>query len=1205
MKRQIKFICVAGAMWGLFVLFSAPAIFAQATTGTLRGRVVDPNGADVPGATVTAKNEATGVTSPSFTTGSDGFFVIPNLIPGTYSVTVTASNFKTKTLTTISVQLGTDRDVKVDLEIGSAQETVTVVAAADEIAQTNSEIATNFESRKVSELPSNAAGSGIDTLALNVPGVTPGFGNVNSNGITLSVNGNRARSNNFSIDGTDNNDLSIGGPSLFISNSELVQEFQIVTNNFSAQYGRNQGAIVNIVTKAGTNDFSGAAFIYHRNSSLLDAMNNLERRNPARSKRDKFISNTFGGVFGGPIVKNKAFFFGSYQGIRQAQNFTSRAGNPAILASEFSRLQAAFPGNAAINAIVRQGAFALSNFGTVRPRADRAATRVCISATPATNCVVGTNETGYFAAAFPEREFPLPFKQTDFSGRVDWNATEKDNISFRYLWQDSVTTNSLGGSNGFTGDVPARSTNASGFYTRQISSRIVNSFQGTFQRLSVKFGGGCSDPLTGCIPDATEIGEAYTNITFGGVASLAGATLQGIGGATNLPQGRIVDVYQFSDKVAWTLGAHSLNFGIDFRYLKNSVPFLPNINGTIRYNTLADLVNNDPSSVTLGDGQTDLAYKQYDQFYFFQDDWRVTSNLTLNLGVRYEYSGQPINRINQVTLQRESDPATALYRQNLPIEARIFPALKSDRNNIAPRLGFAWSPYFGDSKLSKFLFGGKDKTVIRGGYSIAYDAVFYNIMLNVSTSAPAVILDTFNPTVAMPNNPIGSAVRTAYSANLRRNTFDPRLLSQTDVSPDFHSPYSLQYSFGLQRQINDSNVFEIRYVGNKGKDLFQTINANPLYANLYNGYSQSITLAGVATTVNFPNFRNLLNGAAAPQVCTDNTTTADNEAACNGRLLPGRGLIRRRTNTGESQYDSLQARYNGRFLQKNLIFGATYTWSKALDNASEIFAFGESPMAQNPFDVNAGEYSYSGFDRPHAFSMNFIYDVPFYKEQNGFLGKLLGGWQINGTYNLASGRPFTPEQFRNSQTGAFGGGYLDAAFANGFIGLDNLRPFVGNPNANVQRVGITNIDARLSGLLSATAAVSPTGFYLLNDLNRGVFTPVSPNDVRFIFNGPGAALAFGTPFGTAGRNSVRGKVLNQANMGVFKTTRFGEKFRIQFRAEAFNVFNTPNSGFGVAGGASLPNIVLESAGVAGVGFADNGEVALSSRRVQFGLRILF
>lgn len=212
----------------LFVLVASSIVtFGQATTGSISGTVTDPAGNVVAGATVTAKNEGTGVSSGTFTTTGDGTFVFSNLNPGSYSVTVlTASGFKTKTTTGVAVRLGLETPLKVGLEVGGASETVTIVASADEIAQTNSEITANFDTRKVSDLPSNAAGSGIDTLALNIPGVTPGFGNVNSNGTTLSVNGNRARSNNFTIDGTDNNDLSIGGPSFFVSNTEIVQEFR-------------------------------------------------------------------------------------------------------------------------------------------------------------------------------------------------------------------------------------------------------------------------------------------------------------------------------------------------------------------------------------------------------------------------------------------------------------------------------------------------------------------------------------------------------------------------------------------------------------------------------------------------------------------------------------------------------------------------------------------------------------------------------------------------------------------------------------------------------------------------------------------------------------------------------------------------------------------------------------------------------------------
>ena len=1197
----------------LIIILSSQAAFAQATTGSLRGTVLDPNGQAVPGASIAAKNQATGVSSPTTTTTESGGFFITNLLPGPYSVTVTTtSGFKTATVSDVAVRLGLETEVPVNLEIGTAAETVTIVAGADEIAQTTSEISSNFESRKVTDLPSNAAGGGIDTLALNAPGVIPSnLGGTNTNGTALSVNGNRARSNNFTIDGTDNNDLSIGGPSFFVSNQDLVQEFQIVTNNFSAEYGRNQGAVVNIITKAGTNKFSGSAFEYHRNSSALDALTNIERRDPTRGKRDKFISNVFGGTFGGPIVKNRAFFFGSYQGIRQRQSFTARGSNLAILPSEFTRLRAAFPGNNAITALTTQGAFALSGFGQVRARSDRPTDFVCISANPTAFCQTASatnpnpNRTGFFAAAFPERIFATPNDQNEFTVRGDVNFTPKDNFTAQYLDQRGNSANGLGGSGGFTGDIPAKTRKVIGTYNRQLSSRTVNEFRSTYQNLFVKFGGGCDNALTGCIIDPLKIGESFTNIQFGGIRGAgSGTSLQTIGGATNLPQGRTVKVYQFSDKLSTSIENHQLKFGIDIRALRNTVPFLPNINGVFRFNTTAALVTNTPSSVTIADGVPIINYKELDQFYFVQDDWKVLRNLTLNLGVRYEYTGQPINLFNDLTVKRESDASTAFYRQSLPLEARTVPRIKSDKNNIAPRLGFAYSPGAKSGFLGTLL--GNDLTVIRGGFSIAYDATFYNIALNVSSSAPNVFLDTIPNTVGaipLPGNPIGSAVRTAGASFLRRNTFDPRLLSQTQVASNFRSPYSQQYSLGIQRQLNDNNVVEVRYVGTRGKALFQSVNRNPNYANLYNGFTADVTtnINGVDVDVPtiFPGFANLLNGAPAPQVCVNIASTPDNEAACNGRQVAGRGLIRSRENTASSSYDSMQARYNGRFLNKNLNLGASYTFSKALDNASEIFNFGaESNFAQNPFDITSGERSLSGFDRRHSFALNYTYEVPFMKEQKGFVGKLLGGFQINGTYNLASGQRYTPSQFLN----AFGGipTYQDNGFAQSFLGQDNLRPFLGNRNANVRSVGITSVDASLLGF---TTRVSPTGFFSLNEFNTtGNAVPVTPNDVRYIFNGPGAAKLFGTPFGNVTRNGEKGVPLNQLNMGLFKNTNISETVKIQFRAEAFNVLNHPNAGFGVAGESDVPDIYVEDAGVS---FADKREIQQSSRRLQFGLRIVF
>src|SRR5215813_12940223 len=344
-SRRVELLALAlvlAAVTLLGAIRTAP-VMAQATTGNLKGTVEDQSGAVILSASITAKNQDTGVSTAPYRSTKDGVFVVPNLSPGKYTVTIESQNFKRAVYTDVEIRLGQDTVLSASLQPGGVTETVTVTAGAETAIQTEtSQISSSFETRKVAELPSNAAGGGIDTLALLAPGVVPGFGNVNNNGETLSVNGQRARSNNFTIDGTDNNDLSIGGPSFFVDNQEQVQEFQIITNNYAAQYGRNQGAVINIINKSGTNEFHGSGFEYYRSPSSLDAMNNIQRRDPTRNRRDKLVSNVFGGTFGGPIKRNRAFFFGSFQDIRQYTNanFTPSGASPrqAILPSQFPLL---------------------------------------------------------------------------------------------------------------------------------------------------------------------------------------------------------------------------------------------------------------------------------------------------------------------------------------------------------------------------------------------------------------------------------------------------------------------------------------------------------------------------------------------------------------------------------------------------------------------------------------------------------------------------------------------------------------------------------------------------------------------------------------------------------------------------------------------------------------------------------------------------
>jgi outer membrane receptor protein involved in Fe transport len=1220
------------SLFAICLMFGAGTASAQETTGALRGTVTDTNGAVVSGATVTITNEATGAQQTKQTTG-DGIFEFSKLSPGSYTVTIEATGFKRALNKEVSVKLGIVNPLDIKLEAGAVSETVTVTAGTEEIVQRDqSQISHTVETRKIEDLPSNAAGSGLDTLALLAPGVIPNnSGGVNTNGSGLSVNGNRARSNNFQIDGSDNNDLSVSGPALFVDAQDSLQEYQVITNNFSAQYGRNQGAIINLVTKGGTNDFHGTLFEYHRDRRALDTLDNFERAG-GQTEPLPSLYNVFGGQVGGPMYlpkfgeggksywkgTNKAFFHFDYQGIRNPASATLRSTSLAFVPSELPRLLATFPGNTVFQTISQFSAFAIP--GTT-PRTDlTGAQTVFINpALPAANRISTTQRPGdqgpfqiggpfdvinlngtLFQAANPQRIVSVPFNENYWDFRFDVKPNSNDSITFRFLHQTQLFVNTLATSNGFSGDLPAGSKNFGGNWTHLLSPTLTNEARASFQQIGVEFGGGCDARTPGCVPAPLQIGSALANIAFGGVLGFTktSAALQTIGPATNLPQGRVGKVYQFADNLSWARGKHSIILGAEYKHLNEVSPFLPNFNGAYAYSSVTRVLNNAPSGISLTSGDPTLAFTEDDQYYFFQDDFKIRPNFTLNLGVRYEYTGQPINVLNEITVARETG-SNPFYAQTLPLSTRIVPKIPADKNNFAPRFGFAWSPHFEKGFLHSLF--GTDATVFRGGYSIAYDASFYNILLNVQNGAPfsaAIALNTGNALVStttsplpLPGNPFGDIIRgnATTSGVLPLGKLDPRYLSQTTVAPDFHSPYSQQWSFGIQHQFGRNQVAEARYVGTRGVGLFQNINDNFFVGPMYNGITNWF-----GTGINLPSFKQFVPAGIVPQVCTDNAATPFvNESTCNGRIKPQAGITMR-ANTANSFYHGLQTRYNARLFKDSLSFGASYTWSKTIDDASEIFAFDvASANAQNPFAINSPERALSQIDRRHAFSTNFIWEMPWMKQQKGFVGHLLGGWQVNGVFLAVSGEPYTPGQFFNGSVLGVGNAYLTSG----------ERPFIGNPNADKRLVGISQTDAFL---LFDAPLTNPRGFYSLNQINlNGNFVAVNPADVRYIVNLPGAAAIFNTPFGDSPRNSLLGPMLNQLNLGLFKHINIGERWKLELRAEAYNFLNHPNPGYGVNGAGYLPDFFVEDAGVPGSAFAQNSDIEKSRRVVQFGLRLSF
>src|SRR5437588_8395579 len=540
----------------MLACFASVSVMAQATTGTLRGTVTDAQGGVIAGATVTVRNEATGTSSPPITTTSEGVFEAAAPQPGNYIVTVEATNFKRSVSTGVAVKIGIVNPVSVVLEAGNVSETVTVSANTEEIVQRDqSQISTTINTRQVQDLPSNGASSGLDTLALLAPGViNQRSTGANTNGTGLSVNGNRGRSNNFQIDGADNNDLSVTGPALFVDFQDQVQEYQVITNNFSAQYGRNQGAIINIVTKGGTNTFHGSLFDLHQDARNLNSLSNTQRRS-GQLFPDRNLLNVFGGTIGGPVFlprfgeggksvingKNRLFFFFGFQGVRNPNVSVGSTTSLAILSSEFSRLSATFPTSNVIAAYTRYSPFAITSPASAIPNTFVAGTPglASINTNPATGCpraiLTGSTPaagcTGYvpstfliggpfdvinlgtatapqlFQAAQYQRTVSTPYTENYYNLRFDAKVTDRNSVTVRYLNQTSAN---VGGaaccSGGFIGDVPAGSKHFGGEWTRTISSRMVNEFRASYQRIIVDFGGGCKTGDPGCIPPSNEIG---------------------------------------------------------------------------------------------------------------------------------------------------------------------------------------------------------------------------------------------------------------------------------------------------------------------------------------------------------------------------------------------------------------------------------------------------------------------------------------------------------------------------------------------------------------------------------------------------------------------------------------------------------------------------------------------------------------------------
>ncbi len=542
-------------------------------------------------------------------------------------------------------------------------------------------------------------------------------------------------------------------------------------------------------------------------------------------------------------------------------------------------------------------------------------------------------------------------------------------------------------------DVPSIAHQIGADWVRNWTSNFINQAKYSYSRSYVDFGGEAGGKWASC--NITGIHTCPAGYSIGG-------SLGSYGFANNLPQDRDVKTHQVQDNATYVHGRHTFKAGGEWDHQFSPNHFLPNNNGTYSFSSLTNVIRNRPTNVSLADGTFGLNFTENDIAFYAQDDWKVKDNLTLNIGMRWEWNQQAINLLHNLTTARETGPG-AFWGAALPLASKTVPQVPQDYNNFAPNFGFAWTPH-----IWQGIFG-QDKTVFRGGFRIAYDPSFYNIFLNVATSAPMINAATINgpnavgggPAVVPTSGFTGADVRAANLGFIPLGG-DPTYRNWTTVAPNFHNPYTEQWSFGMQRQLGSKIAVESRYVGNHTIGNFQTINANPQLCR---------PGAAGSTTCNpglFADFPSLVPSGIVP--CT--TGTVPNSAGTTGTQGFGKvncahGNIRERANTAFSIYHSWQ---NELRIQNwhGLTSGLAYTWSHAIDNVSEIFgtfAGGNTvAFSQNAFDSNVAERGTGGTSYPNVASIYSIYDLPMFKGQQGFLGHTLGGWQVNGTWRYLSDR---------------------------------------------------------------------------------------------------------------------------------------------------------------------------------------------------------
>jgi hypothetical protein len=1097
---------------GLFVM-AMPA-YAQDITGTITGIVRDANGGAVAGASVIVRDLTKDVVARTLTTNEEGAYSAPLLLAGRYSVTVEATGFKKYTQTDIQLNVNDRLTVDVALEAGAITEEVHVEAGATQVELQTATAGSLVSNVEVRELPLN--NRNFVQLVTLLPGVsstmtdqayigtTNPFGQTNT--ISISINGGRTSQNAWTIDGADNVDRGSNLTLLNYPSVDAIAEFKVLRNHYSAEYGRSASGHVNVITKSGGSNFHGNLYEFFRNDKLNanTYFNNLTgrfttdptakapdvivaqgdpRAGKPRTQRPILRYNNFGYTIGGPVSlfgynkeRDKTFFFFS---------------------QEFRRVITYSTFNATVpSAAERQGIFSAP---------------VCIAVNSAGACTASTtaiNNINPAAQAYLKdiySNIPLPnsgtntlisnvrnvFNHRQELVRIDHNFSSKWNLAVRYL-HDTIPTEEPGGL--FTGlAVPGVATTKTDSPGYSWVARSVQTIRPTLLNevgYAFSYGAIVSRPIGLALSENSPNVTAAVHLPFPVSLDRIPSISPGYSGVAGFgPYDDFNRNHNVFDNVTWIRGTHTLKFGTSMNFYQKtenaggnnvgsfSFASTPRPTGSAATTTMQQWANfllGNVSTFTQADQDLtpDIRMKQFE--FYVQDDFRWKPNLTLNIGVRYSRFRQPYDKNGQLTNFDPAayDPAKAVQINaangniipgtgdplngiiiagtNSPFGDKVSP---ESNNNFAPVFGFAWDP-------------NKDgKTAIRGGYGISYDVTLVGVLeQNIFGNPPYVNNVTISNTVL--SDP--ASVLPSISAA-------PKAIRGTPNTKDM--PYIQQWSLDIQRELSKSFVLAVGYYGSKGTHLPGIVDLNEVPPG-------AAVAAGIITA------GTVVNSTITPRL---------------NAVRPYKGFssIGSIQNWFNSNYHSLQVAADKNFKDGSLV-RLSYTWSHALtDNQTD-----RSSAPQSLYD-RASEYGPSQLDRRHILSVNYVYMLPFFRNQKGFLGHALGGWEFSGITSAASGTPFT--------------------------------------------VTTSGVDPGALGLLLATSPASGrpdlTGF---PTLPRGART-------RFAyFNTLAFQLAPAGRPGTAPRGIVIGPGYQKWDMTFAKRWKFTENVNLQFRAEAYNVFNHTN-----------------------------------------------